>query len=151
MWQKNIAVALVALIIPTAVHAQQWSDAQLEVWNFEQSCWQKFTSQDVEGFRTCFHQDYVGWYSTDPTPTTYNEALSRYFMESSPVRVYSLKPHHILISGNVAIVHYSAFTVRPGPDGKDQEVWEQWTDVAVKDRGRWSWIADHGHPWRAPN
>jgi hypothetical protein len=60
MWQKNIAVAVVALIVPTAVHTQQWSSAQLEVWNFEQSCWQKFTSQDMEGFRTCFHRDYVG-------------------------------------------------------------------------------------------
>jgi hypothetical protein len=152
MWQKSIVLAIVALALPTALYSQQWSDAQLEVWDFQESCWQKRATGDVEGFlTTCFHKDYVGWFSPEPAPMPVNESVVRYFMESSPIRVYLLKPHDILISGNVAIVHYSAFTVRPGPDGKDQEVWVHWTDVAVKEDGRWSWIADHGHGQPATN
>ena len=145
MWHKAVALAVVALVVPTATSAQQWNAAQREVWSFEESCWQKYASKDMEAWRTCFHKDYVGWFSLNPTPTPFNEAIGRYFMEATPVRVYSLKPHHILIHGNVAIVHYSAFVVEQGPDGKDQPGWVHWTDIALKDGGSWSWIGDHGH------
>jgi len=145
MRHASAVVVLGFLLAASSASAQEWSEAQLEVWAFEESCWQDFASQEYEEWLTCFHPDFVGWFSTNPTPMPFHEGFGRHYMESSPVRIFALKPFSILIHGNVAIVHYSAHVIRTGPDGKDQAVWEHWTDVAVKEDGRWSWIADHGH------
>lgn len=141
-----LCIATLALLVSTDTLAQEWSAEQLEVWEFEKHCWQLGEARDFEARNSCFHEEYVGWYATDPVPMPYSEATHRRYLEMSRIVAHNMTPHTIMIYGNIAIVHLSGFTVEPGPDGKDKVSWEHWTDIVLKENGKWSWIADHGHP-----
>ena len=139
---------LVVFVLSSSVTAtaQQWSPEQQEVWEFEKHCWQLGLEKNMEERKACFHEDYVGWYSTDPVPMPYSDTVVIRYVEKDRSVAYNMTPHSIMIHGNVAIIHLSGFTVEPGDDGKDKSVWDHWTDIALKEDGKWSWIADHGHP-----
>ncbi len=145
---KRAFFIVIALSLFTSISAlgQQWSANQLEVWEFEQGCWQSIQDRAFEDFKNCFHEDYVGWYSANPVPIGFDDAVNMRFFETTKQIAFDLTPHNILIYGNVAIIHLSGYTVQPGPDGVDKTTWNHWTDISVKENGRWSWIADHGHP-----
>ena len=147
MMRRTLSLtALLSLLTTMGTAAQQWNADQLEVWDFEQRCWQMGQDQDLEARRDCFHEDYVGWYATDPAPMPYNDAVHGRWLETNRHIAFNMTPHTIMIHGDVAIVHLSGFIVGPGSDGKDVVSWEHWTDIALREDGRWSWIADHGHP-----
>jgi hypothetical protein len=58
-----------------------------------------------------------------------------------------LKPLEIRMHGNVAVILYIATDTRKNKaTGEETSSTAQWTDIAVKQGGKWKWIADHGTP-----
>ena len=58
-----------------------------------------------------------------------------------------LKPAEITVRGDFAVVQvvYTS-TARNRETGEVVTTTEAWTDVCIKENGRWYWIADHGTP-----
>lgn len=142
-----IAVCAVAVLLPLAAHAGDWSAEQKEIWAWEQSCWQ---TNDVDTLMACFHEDFVGWGNTElGVPTNYNDRKAMFgqeFAAQETLSVYA-KPLSIKIRGNVAAVLYVVTITRKDKGtGKETTSVERWTDIAMKENGKWSWIADHGSP-----
>ena len=137
----------VVLIGPTfsfPAAAQDWSPAQQEVWEFEKACWRDRTPEFVD---KCFHSDFQGWGVGSSVPT--NKADRGVTSERRRVtedNVYLfLKPIAITVHGDMATALYIAtFTDKNKVTGEEKTVTERWTDVLVKDGGKWFWIADHG-------
>ncbi len=146
-------IVLITAFSANALQAQQWSAEQKEVWEFEKACWQKFIDKDMAAIRSCFHEDYRGWYSANPVPMPLpSEAAWTREMEKSRMVAHNMTPHHIMVYGNVAIVHLTAsITEETEPDQPDKTTWYHWTDISLKEDGKWSWIADHGHPGNQGN
>jgi ketosteroid isomerase-like protein len=138
------AVAL-AVFLPLAAQAQQWTAAQQEVWEFEEACW---ATQDLEVAMACFHDDFLGWgIPAYPVPTSKADRrpfFARDFETEETVFLY-LKPLAIKMHGNVAIVLYLVtYTTKNKATGEETTATRRWTDICLKEGGRWTWIADHG-------
>ena len=132
------------LVLAAPARAQEWNPGQQELWAWEKACWE---AQDLAALMPCFHEDFVGWGINSTVPTT-KEDRRPYFargFESEETIFLALKPLHLMIRGDFAVVIYlSTVTSRDLKTGEETTTTQQWTDVAVRENGRWAWIADHG-------
>ena len=142
---SSVAVAtLVATLFAFAPPpAPQWSAEQQEVWDFELGC-----QASKEAWIDCFHDDYVAWGDMSlgvPANKADVVAIGGRNWDTTEVLLVHLKPMEITVRGNmaVALVVYTS-TVRNNETGEVITQSMAWTDVCMKEGGRWYWIADHG-------
>ncbi len=138
------AVVVALLFAPAPVPAQQWSAEQQEVWDFELSC-----QVSKEAVLDCFHEDYVAWADGSlgvPTNKADQVVLAGRAWDENERVFLHMKPVEINVRGNLAIVlviyHW---TDRNRETGEVITRSMRWTDVCLKENGRWFWIADHGN------
>ena len=101
-----IGFILMAMSVPAS--AQEWSAAQKEVWKNVQTYWDLEAKQDLDGFMSYFHEDYVGWGKRSDFPG--DKAQVRKWVAESHKNtknlITDLSPLTINIFDDVAIVHY---------------------------------------------
>jgi len=136
-------LALPALLLPILASAGNWSKEQQEVLAFEEPC---ISTQSADDFVTCFHEDFVGWGTgTVPTSRADRMSLAADSFASATSHLILFKPLSVIVRGNLAVITY--LTTGKSTDkatGKVTYSTERWTDVCLKDNGKWSWISDHG-------
>ena len=145
---RCLTLATACLLIGSAiqVRAQEWSAAQKEVWQQVQAYWKLGADKNLDGFLAYFADDYVGWESNMPLPTTKAELrkwLEHDFKTNDTV-VYEIKPVAIVIHGDVAFVDYYYSQIVKGADGKEKSEAGRWTDILMKQGDKWVLIGDHG-------
>jgi len=144
MLRTGCAVLCLLLFLPAVTQGQEWTDAQREIWEWEISCWEVDT---LDGYMACLHTDFVGWGLGSPLPTKKVDrgpSADRDFKINEQVFL-DLQPVAINIKGDMAVLVYLATYVdRNKVTGEETEYVEKWTDVCLKEDGRWTWIADHG-------
>ena len=142
-----LTVGMCLLISSAQVQAQTWSPAEKEVLQAIDDCQRANEEENLEAWMACFHDDYVSFgYGS---PNTWNKADER---KRFPLLVWAnydcieswIKPLAIRIVGDVAIIHYYLYKVGRDKDGKDTDSRARWTDIMVKQGGKWVWIAAHG-------
>lgn len=143
--QKIFKIALaVGLLLPLSVFGEDWTTAQQEVLAFEEAC---VTTNDVNDFNACFHEDFEGWGMDATVPTTKADrtGLFENGFASFDADVLLFKPLSVIVKGNMAVVNYLTVT-KITNKATDEVTYEtqRWTDVCLKDGGKWTWIADHG-------
>ena len=138
------AVLAVGLLLPLSVFGEDWTAEQQEVLAWEEAC---ITTDDVNEFHACFHEDFEGWgiNSTVPTTKADRRGLFENGFASFDSDVLLFKPISVIVKGNTAVINY--ITVAKIKNNDTEEInyeTERWTDVAIKDGRQWTWIADHG-------
>ena len=140
-----IVALLVPPFLPNAALSQDWTPEQREVWEFELGC-----QESKEAWLACFHEDYVAWadmsLSVPHTKADHEVIGARAWDDNEQVFVH-LKPVAITVRGDVAValVVYTN-SVRNRATGEVVTTTQAWTDVCIRENGRWYWIADHGTP-----
>jgi len=144
----SIIVICLALFLFGGVFAQQWSDAEKEVWKNVETYWDLAAKGDTEGFLSYFHGDFSGWINTAELPhdRATREKFIRFYNPKTKTLLYNIEPLTIKIHGNVAIVHYIYMEVSKYQDEKEQSEQGRWTDILMKQDGKWVMIGDHGGP-----
>ena len=133
-----------ALLLPLIASAEDWTKEQKEVLAFEEAC---ITTKDVDEFMGCFHEDYVGWFidSTVPLSKSDREKPDADYFENIDGQVLLFKPVSVIVKGNMAVISY--VTRDKSTNKTTGEVTYsrgRWTDVCLKEGGKWTWISDHG-------
>ena len=132
---------------PVALIAQEWSSEQQEVLDAIDACIQASVDRQLEVGMACTHDDFSGWRYDLPAlrdKKFQDREQARDFDSDNQLVDFSVQPLNVQIFDNVAIIHYYGyFYVR---DGNGEVVGERsrWTDVMIRDGGRWVWISDHG-------
>ena len=145
----TIIAAALFLSLGSSALGQQWNKEQKEVWEFEMSCVDAFNANDLESFLGCLHDDYVGWFggSSVPLNKADRRAIAAREFQTTQVVFSYVKPLSIQVHGNMAtVLSIGTFTLRDKATGKETTVTMRWTDVCLKERGRWTWVADHVSP-----
>jgi len=142
-----IFLALSFIVFSTVpLAAQEWSDKQLEVWKNVQTYWDLDAKQDLDGFMSYFHEDYIGWSKESFFPG--NKASLRKWLaeiyKNTKVIVTDLSPQAIQIFDDVAIVHYFYSQMTEDKEGKRTYVKGRWTDILKKQGEKWVLIGDQG-------
>jgi len=133
-----------ALLLPLAARGQEWTAEQHELWGWETAC---LETVDLETKEACFHNDFIGLGMGEATPTTKTDRMRAFAetLEANELVSFELRPLAINLQGNTAILIYeAAIVIRNRATGEESRPVVRWTDVAVREGGRWTWIADHG-------
>ena len=126
-----------------AAHAQSWTPEQQEVWKLEEKQWQMAKDKDASWIDTMVHANLSYWETGSPVPQT-KASLSRwnrYTSSTTTVLEQELYPLSITITGSIAVVNYHYQIARESYKKERETVRGHYTDVLVKDGGRWQFIA----------
>jgi hypothetical protein len=153
MFKRIAGLAVLSLAIgglPGTVMAQSWSADQQEVWKLEEQQWKMAAAKDLSWMDTMVHANLRYWETGEPMPRDKAslKRWSRYGAESNTVLEQELFPISVTVTGNVAVVQYNYMVARENFKKERETVTGQYTDVLVKDNGRWLFLAWAGgdHP-----
>lgn len=123
--------------------AQTWTPEQQEIWQLEAQQWQMSKDEDLSWIEKLAHPALSYWETGQEMPQN-RASLSRwnrYAAASNTVLEQEIFPISLTITGNVAVAHYHYQIVREGYDKKRETVQGRYTDVLIKEGGRWQFIA----------
>jgi hypothetical protein len=138
-------ITLVVVLRVSSAEAQTWSDEQRDVWKVITAQWKALQSKDPKWLEF-LHPKFVGWSSDAPAPDT-PEAVgewSRFHYETTTVLVQKLSPIAIVIHGDTAVAHYYFSEGRDHKDSGRKVAHGRFTDVLVRENGKWLFLAWHG-------
>jgi len=143
---KTILIISTCLFLTTYVQSQNWSQEQTEVWKVVEGVWDAVQKGDAEIMVAFFHEDYKGWEWGDQYPRTKKTASEyfHYFFPSIHIITFSLEPMAIIVKNEMAVIHYYYTTLSEDGNGNSSEEKGRWTDIYVKEKGKWLMIADSG-------
>ena len=144
------------LIIPAAfvftlaasapLAAQEWSDAQKEVWKAIEADWALFADRNLEGHFNNLHPDFLGWAYDQALPidkASRSKWAAHFYKTRTPI-IHEIKPVGIKIHGNVAFAHYYYVDVYKDAEDKQKTVKGRFTDILIKEGDKWLFIGWHG-------
>lgn len=141
----SISAAILVGMLGT-VQAAKWSAEQAEVWSAIEACNAHFREKRMEDAMDCIHDDFSGWLYSEPVPRGKDnfEKVGQYFVTTRDIVAGELRPIDILVYDDFAIIHYFYIEVTKDKDDTEEYNQGRWTDVMIKEKGKWRWIADHG-------
>ena len=142
---KLKCLLVLAVAWPVSVLGHDLSVGEREVWAFIEQCQEAFKTES-EKFHDCFHDDFLGWQYPDLVPRTAraNREFTQVQFETGDTQVQDVRPVGMRVYGNFAVAHYYVQSIARDQNGQDVERRMRWTDVLLKEDGRWYWISDHG-------
>ena len=144
---RAIRISALAVVgVVGTVQADDWSADQAEVWAAVETCQSHFREKRINEVMDCIHDDFSGWLYSEPVPRgkANFEKVGRYFLTTRDVVAGELRPIDILVYGNFAVIHYFYIEVTKDEKGNEEYTQGRWTDIMVREGGKWRWIADHG-------
>jgi hypothetical protein len=149
MLTRTISWAAVSLALGAftgAASAEALSPEQQEIWKVEQQQWKMAAAKDTSWIETLVHPNMKFWETGAPMPRDRASLThwSRYDSESVTVLEQEIFPISATITGNVAIVQYHYMIARENYKKERETVTGHYTDVLVKEGGRWLFIAWEG-------
>ena len=126
--------------------AQQWSDAQKDVWAGVEKYWEAGMSTNPSEFLSYFDDTYHGWSYQQGAPSNKTQLtkVMSYWFTKGQTKLYTITPATIWVNGDFAYVHYFYSMVNEGPDGKPMPERGRWTDILMKKGDKWMLVGDHG-------
>ena len=136
-----LVLSLVA--IAGVASAQTWSADQQEIWRVEEQQWKMSKDKDLTWIDKLVHANISAWEVGRPAPQ--NKASltrwARFSDASSTILEQEIFPISITVTGNVAVAQYTYMVVRENYKKDREASTGRWTDIFVKDGGRWQFIA----------
>lgn len=146
MFVRQLRLSLLSLAVLTLASTawgQAWSAEQQEIWRFEEQQWKMAAEKDTTWIDKMTHPSLSYWDSDAPAPQS-KASLSRwarYHTANSTVLEQELFPLSLTITGNVAVAHYRYTTARENFKKEREIVTGRYTDVLIKEDGRWLLLA----------
>jgi hypothetical protein len=139
-----VAVAMCAFA--GAASAAEWTAEQQEIWKVEQEQWKASMAKDLSWMDTMVHPDLRFWEIGAPMPRDRNSLKhwSRYDSANGTTLEQELFPISATITGNVAVVQYHYMVARENYKKERETVTGHYTDVLIKENGRWLFLAWEG-------
>lgn len=124
---------------------RQWSKPEMEIWDTVKAYWNVGT---IDGLMAYIHPEFMGWPTEEPMPN--NRAATRLWLanlfHTRKFEITTITPTGLKIHGNVAIVNYYYSQAYRDTEGKQQIEQGRFTDILMKEKGKWLLIGDHGGP-----
>jgi ketosteroid isomerase-like protein len=123
--------------------SQTWSPEQQEIWRLEEQQWKMSAAKDLTWIDTMVHPNISAWDVDFPAPQN-KASLSRwakYNSANSTVLEQEIFPISVTITGNVAVAQYRYRVVSENYKKERETLTGRWTDVFIKEGGRWLFIA----------
>jgi len=125
------------------VSAQTLNADQQEVWRLEEQQWQMAKDKDPSWIDKMVHANVSYWDVDSPGPQTKTSLLrwNRYGNTNTTVLEQELFLNSVTITGNIAVAQYRYSRAQENYKKEREQVSGRYTDVLVKEGGRWLFIA----------
>lgn len=114
-----------------------------QVWRLERSYWEYVKALDVPGYKSLWHEDFVGWPSTAPAPV-HKDHISDWLEEDrtaqNTLQCYKLEPAGFTQVENVAVAHYYLTEHWLDKSGKGQPRTIKVTHTWLRGKASWQII-----------
>ena len=132
-----------AALVLAGFTGSAWADDQQDVWKVEQQQWKLSSAKDDSWIETMVHPNLRMWESGAPMPRDKAslQHWARYDDSNGNVLEYELLPISTTITGNVAVVQYYYMMARENLKKERESVTGHYTDILVKEGGKWMFIA----------
>jgi hypothetical protein len=142
---RRFATGLLALLLAAvagAASAQSWTPEQQEIWKVEELQWKMSMDKDITWVDKLCHPNISVWEIGRPAPQNRASITrwSKYSNSSSTILEQEIFPISAAVTGNVAVVQYTYVQVREDYKKDRETVTGRWTDVLIKEGGRWMFI-----------
>jgi hypothetical protein len=141
------AIALLTLILSTAVRAQEWTKEQTEVWKVVQDEWANWKAGNIDAMAAAIHEKYQGWSSDSPLPVGKTEMIAWYNSMKGQMKVnyLELQPARITVTKTSAVVDYyfsanATYTMGGNTETKDMQ--GKAVEFYVLESGKWLLLGD---------
>jgi type II secretory pathway pseudopilin PulG len=126
-----------------AAAAQTWTAEQKEIWAFEDLQWKMEAAKDSSWIDKMVHPNLSYWDVAQPAPQNKASLQKwvRYGQTNNTVLEQELFPIACTITGNVAVVQYRYEIASENYKKERETVTGRYTDILIKDGGRWQFIA----------
>jgi hypothetical protein len=140
-----VVTAMAVLLLGTvagAASAEEWNAEQQEIWKFEQLQWKMSATEDASWIDTMVHQNMRFWETGAPMPRDKASLKhwSRFDADNGSILEQELFPISATITGNIAVVQYHYMVARENFKKERETVTGHYTDVLVKEGGRWLFL-----------
>ena len=144
--QKLLAIVAISLgitLFTGPAFAQTWSTEQQELWKLEEQQWKMAAAKDTSWMDTMVHPNLRYWETGDTMPRDRAslKRWARYNTENSTVLEQEIFPISATITGNVAVMQYHYIIASENHKKERKTVTGRYTDVLVKENGRWLFVA----------
>jgi ketosteroid isomerase-like protein len=97
------------LVVVMAQFGQSATNYEAQVWNLEKAYWEYVKANELEKYRTLWHEDFLGWPLVSPSPIG-KEHITDWITANTAkglkLRSYTIEQLAIHVTGDVAINHY---------------------------------------------
>src|SRR5437588_7564285 len=110
------------LVLATAAFAQDSARDETQIWNLEKAYWEYVKANDLEKYRTLWHEDFVGWPLISSAPVRKDHITDWITANTSKgvkLQSFSIEQLAIRVTGDVAINHYRIKMAWTGPQPAD--------------------------------
>lgn len=142
----RLVLILFGSMLFTATMAQDNSDDEANVLLTIEREWAAGREGDHDRIDDMLTPDFMGWGKSSPAPRSKNSNSQwrRFSDQMGSVVRYELYPLSITVHGDVAVAHYLYSTAFEGKDGEIEMANGRYTDVLVRTKDGWKFVAWHG-------
>ncbi len=125
----------------------EWTVEQKEVWKDIEDHWNLLTQGKIEEFLKYIHPQFVGFGHESPYPVDFGwlKHWVGFWGKNMKFLIHALKPIHIIIHGEIAVVQYCIFTIAKGEAERSLRTTRRYTMTWKKTPDRWVVIASHNN------
>ena len=142
-----VVVAVACLLFASTASSQVREKQQKEVWKTIKKAIDAWKAGNFKEYFKHYHEKFTAWYPDDPFPITKRQdsIWAKYLMATMKVKFIILHPQRIVVQGNTAVAQYYMATMQTKKKkNNDKYRTIQWTDVWIKEGGKWKILATHG-------
>jgi ketosteroid isomerase-like protein len=113
----RIAVFAVVVLLSTAGFAQEAD----KVWSQEQAYWNYVQANNLDGYRSLWHEDFVGWPLSSPEPLRkehITDWITIHTHKGEHFKLDNMERLVVEVSGNYATAVYRVRATWTAPDGQ---------------------------------
>ena len=127
--------------------SENWSKEQTDVWQNVLDHWDRLIEGNIEEFLKYIHPKFVGFGHESPLPVDrgWLEHWVGFWGKNMKFLIHALKPIHIVIHDDIAIVQYCIFVIAKGEAEKGNRTTRRYTMTWKKQKDRWIVIGSHNN------
>ena len=114
------------------------------VWKLEHSYWEYVQASDLEGYRTLWHPDFLGWPYVSPSPVRKDHItdwITDYRSRGLHLESFDLRPAESRAEGDTVVVFYSITAHWVDKNGKGKPATSRITHTWVRSTNGWQIIS----------
>ena len=141
------------LALTATAFGQNSTKGEAQVWQLEKAYWEYVKANNLEKYRTLWHENFVGWPFVSPEPVRKDHItdwITANTSKSVNLQSYSIEQLAIQVTGDIAVNYYrikATWVNSTGAEVKTDRI--RITHTWIRTRGTWQIIGGMSSPVNA--